>query len=148
MPNTPIQAASEAMPEISKVILGTNKPESIHRLTVDELRKLSMEELRALLHVISAIDEIVCAFLNQGRFSNGNNYNEAGELADSLLDHFSWCIAMIEQVAKQARPSTSAEAKQRAWLLIQRAAHYSDVLPDFVAAAAKLSVEASHLEDA
>lgn len=146
MPKTSIQAAGGAVPANPSIIMGATTPESVHRLTVDELRMLSMEELRTMVHLIQTIDEVVSAFLNQGRFSSGDAYNKAGSLADGLLEHFSWCISMIEEVAKDARPATTGEARHRAWLLIQRAAHYSENLADFVAFAAQLSVEASEVE--
>ncbi|CAK7257730.1 MULTISPECIES: hypothetical protein [unclassified Shinella] len=146
--NGPIPAGGEAVPSISSLIMGTTEPEITHLLTVEELRKLSMKELRALLALFFALDETACAFLNQGRFTSGNLYNAAGEIGDVFLDHLNGCIELVEQVAKDAKPTTPEEAEDRAWLLIQRAAYYAEDLPAFVAATAHLSVEVSEVEAA
>lgn len=146
--NGPIPAGGEAVPSISSLIMGTTEPEVTHLLTVEELRKLSMKELRALLALFFALSETACAFLNQGRFSKGNIYNAAGAIGDVMLDHLNGCIELVEQVAKDAKPTTPEEAEDRAWLLIQRAAYYAEDLPAFVAATAHLSVEVSEVEAA
>lgn len=142
------QSNSTTAPGISTLVMGTSKTTLVHSLNAEELQKLSMEELRSLLAFFEAMDDMACALLNQGRFAEGNTYNGAGDIADTVLDHLSWCIAMIEQVAKDATPATPEEAEDRAWLLIQRAAGYSENLADFVAVAARLSVEASEVEGA
>lgn len=148
MPNTTIPAAGEAMPAISKIILGTVHAETEHRFTIRELAGLSMEELQALIDLLATLDEVTCAFLNQPRFASGRIYNKAGELGDEIGTHLSACIAMVEQVAIDAAPTNPKQAKARAWMLLQRAAHYSDDLPTFVTAAAQLSVSASKAEEA
>ncbi|WP_439618343.1 hypothetical protein [Shinella sp.] len=139
------QSNSTTVPEISTLIMGTQQSEALHRLTLAELGKLSMRELRSLLHLYAAVDDVVCAYLNQDRFAEGRTYNAAGELGDALLDHLNWCVAMIEQVAMDASPTAADEANDRAWLMIQRAAHYSENLADFVAFAANVSVQASEV---
>lgn len=142
------QSNSTTAPEISTLVMGTSKTAIAYCLTAEELQKLSMEELRTVLAFFTAMDEMACAFLNQARFAEGNTYNAAGDIADALLDHLTWCVALIEQVAKDAKTATRKEAEDRAWLLIQRAADYSENLADFVAVAAQLSVEASEVEAA
>lgn len=145
------QSNSTTVPEISTLIMGTDQHQIMHRLTVDDLRKLSMKELRAFMALLVAIDETTCAFLNQGRFANGTaygTYNAAGEIGGNLLDHLNDCIALVEQVAKDARPADADEEADRAWLLIERAAHYSENLTRFVAAAAQLSVSVMEKERA
>ena len=143
MPNTPVQATGEAMAAISSVIMGTKQPETIHRLAIEDLRKLSMKELRSLFDLLNNVDETVCAFLNEPRFATGNQYNAAGEIGISLLDHLNLSIAMVEQVAMDAEPTTQEEREHRAWLLIQRAAHYSESLHEFITAAIEVSLSAS-----
>jgi len=145
MPNT-IPAAGEAMPAISKIILGTVHAELEHRFTVRELAELSMEELQALIDLLTTLDEVACAFLNQPRFASGRIYNKAGKLGEQIGNHLSACIGMIEQVAKDAAPTDPDQAACRAWMLLQRAANYSDDLPTFVTAAAQLSVAVSETE--
>lgn len=148
MPNTSIPAAGEAMPAISKIILGTALTEIEHRLTISELAELSVEELQALLDLLVTLDDVTCAFLNQPRFDSGRLYNKAGELGSEIGTHLSACIAMVEQVAKDAAPTNPKQAASRAWMLLQRAAHYSDDLSSFVTAAAQLSVAVSETEGA
>lgn len=143
------QSNSTTAPEISTLIMGTDRQEILHRLTVEELRTLSMKELRALMALLFAVDEATCAFLNQSRFANGTTYgtyNAAGEIGDNLLSHLNECIALVEQVTKDAAPVTADEAADRAWLLIERAAHYSENLSTFITAAAQLSVSALEVE--
>lgn len=141
------QSNSTTVPEISMVVMGTTRTEELHRLAIEDLRRLSMKELRALIAMLHTLSETACAFLNQSRFTNGRNFNAAGKIGEGFLDHIDWCISTVEQVAKDATPATQEEGEDRAWLLIQRAAHYSDGLPRFVAAAAQLSVQAVELED-
>ena len=152
MPNTSIPATGEAMPEISKIILGSVHATATHTLEANSLRGLPMDDLQALMDLLVALDDLTCAFLNQPRYSDNGNarnpFNHAGQLGDSIGTHLSQCIALVEQAAKDARPSTKKDAEDRAWLLLQRAAHYSDDLSQFVAAAAQLSVEASSVEGA
>lgn len=145
------QSNSTAVPEISTLIIGTTQRAIAHNLTREELQKVSMKELRALIALFDAISETACAYLNQGRFYRNDAeslYNDAGNIGDALLDHLNWCTAMVEQVAKEAMPSTAEEAEHRAWLLIGRAAGYSENLTRFVAAAAQLSVSVMEKERA
>lgn len=140
---------STTAPEISTLILGTTEVEVAHSMRKDELRKLSMIELHSLLELLVALDDATCAFLNQPRFSEtSTTLNRAGELADEIGMHLSASIALVEQVAKEAKPRTSKEAETRAWLLLQRASHYSEDLPRFLVAAAQLSVAVSNVESA
>ncbi|WLR94217.1 hypothetical protein [Shinella zoogloeoides] len=143
------QSNSTTVPEISTLIMGTDRPEIRHRLSVEEVQKLSMKELRALMAMFVTVSEVALGLLNQERFAGKTyGYNAAGQIGDGLLDHFNDCIAMVEQVAKDARPRTAEDAEDRAWLLIQRAAEYSEDLPRFVAASAQLSVTVLDLEGA
>lgn len=141
------QSNSTTVPEISTLVAGTKRQEATHRLTADDLQNLSMVELRSLTRLLVAVSDATCTVLNAPRFEGeGNSYNRAGKLAETLLDHLDWCVSLAEQAAKDAKPNTREEADDRAWLLIQRAAHYSENLADFVAVAAQLSVEASEVE--
>lgn len=135
--------------EISTLILGTTEVEVAHSMRKNDLGTLSMEDLHSLLELLVALDDVTTAFLNQPRFSKtSTTLNRAGELADTIGTHLSDSISLVEQVAKEAKPRTSKEAATRAWLLLQRAAHYSEDLPRFLVAAAQLSVAVSNVEAA
>jgi len=143
------QSNSTTAPEISTLVAGTKKQEVTHHLSAEDLQKLSMADLRSVLHLLVAVSDATNAYLNAPRFDgDGRSYNAAGKLAEKLLDHLDWCVSLAEQVAKDAKPDTREEAEDRAWMLIQRAACYSENLANFVAVAAQLSVEASSVEGA
>ena len=148
MPNTTIPATGEATPEISMLILGSIEAQVEHVLKKNELTMLSIAELHTMMELLVALDDVTCAFLNQPRFSNGRTLNKAGDLGNDIGTHLSRCIALVEQAAKDAGPTTKRECEQRAWLLLQRAAHYADDLPRFIVAAAQLGVSVSNMEDA
>lgn len=144
------QSNSTTVPEISMLILGSVHAEATHAVKASDLRTLSMEELQAMLDLLVALDDVTCAFLCKPRFHDREDrtLNKAGEIGDEIGTHLSQCIALVEQAAKDAEPSTQKEAERRAWLLLGRAAHYSDDLPRFVAAAGQLSGSVSDVEAA
>ena len=143
------QSNSTTALEISTLGAGTGKQETTHRLAADDLQTLSMAELRSLVRLLVAVSDATNTILNAPRFEGeDNSYTPAGKIGETLLDHLDWCVSLAEQAAIDAKPDTREEAENRAWILIQRAAHYSENLVDFVALAAQLSVDASEVEDA
>lgn len=146
MPNTSILVAGEAVPNNSRLIMGTDQHEITYCLTAGDLRPLSMTELRALMDLLVTVDDVICGLINQPRFAEGVSANAAGAIVDDLSDYFSSCIALLEQVAKEATPRSQEEATVRAWLLLHRAARYSEKLLDFAAMATELNISVSEME--
>lgn len=117
-----------------------------HVLGAAELQVFSMTELRAVADALGTLDEVAAALVNAPRFGEDYKCNAAGLIVDDLLNHISNCISLIEQVAKEAQPTSAHEAQDRAWLLIQRAARYAEKLPDLAVLATELSVSVSEME--
>ncbi|MDK1377119.1 MULTISPECIES: hypothetical protein [unclassified Sinorhizobium] len=104
-----------------------------------KLRKMSMEELHAFRGVLHTVGDVIAAFCCQPRFlrEDSNNYNDAGEALEDLLEFVSRYEQALFNVSRAAKPTASREVEWRAWTLLSYEADCADSLSSFAVLASE-----------
>ncbi|MDE4621714.1 hypothetical protein [Sinorhizobium meliloti] len=104
-----------------------------------KLRKMSMKELRDFRSVLHSMSEIAAAFSCQTRFSSedGDNFNDAGNALQDLLEFVSRYEQALINVAKAAEPTASRDVEWRAWTILGYEADCADQLATFAVIASE-----------
>ncbi len=106
-------------------------------LTIDmaALRRLSMKEIRDFRSVMHTLSDVLCGLNCQPRFAEGDLYNEAGEILDTIIDFINGYEQAAVNVARAAMPASPHDIEWRAWTVIGFEADMADELAPLAVAA-------------
>jgi hypothetical protein len=119
MPNTPVQAAGEAMPKTT-----WNASIDFNR---HSLKRLSIKDLATFTDAMTLCHEAAKGIYNQPRCTD--KVRDQLEQFNDFLDNV---IEMAGQIARDYVPETREQASERAYLLMRQETFYTD---DFTALA-------------
>lgn len=117
MPNTPVQAAGEAMPKTT-----WNASMDFNR---HSLKRLSIKELATFGDAITHAREAVNGVNNQPRCTD-----KVDQQLDRLQDFLNETLEMVNQIAREFVPKDRSEASERAYIIIRQETFFAD---DFAA---------------
>jgi hypothetical protein len=123
MPNTPVQAAGEAMPKTT-----WNASIDFNR---HSLKRLSIKDLATFADAITHAREAANGVFNQPRCTDKVRIQ-----LERVNDFFNEVIEILGQIARDYVPDTREQASERAYLLMRQETFYTD---DFAALAVTFS---------
>ncbi|MDW9786817.1 hypothetical protein GOB29_19760 [Sinorhizobium meliloti] len=112
------------------------------------LAKLSMSELNSVYDAVSLARDCLLGMVNQPRFytDTDDNYNNAGEEVNTLIDVLTKYAGVAIQAAQTASPADPHEVQTRAWLLLKYSAQCGDNLDAHAADSAGLAAQVATLK--
>lgn len=127
MTNATTPANGEAMPKPD-----LPRGDLEHRIDMDALAKLDMQQIRAMRDGLRVINEVACGMLGQPRFCGDG----AGDLLEGLIEWIATYEAAVVNVAIAARPATERDAEEQQWCILSYHAAMADCLDEFAVMAA------------
>ena len=119
-----------------------------HNLSPSAVSQLSMSHLHSVYETVCGTIDMLQGIICQPRFGDdaAATLNPAGEMLDDFIDHLFNCRRLMLDTAEAASPSEPSQAEMRAWMLLHRAVHDRDHLPDACSLAAQMVARQSHVE--
>lgn len=127
MENATLSANGEALPKPE-----LPRGDLEHRIDMERLATLSMEQLLALRDALHTLIEIACGMGSQPRFHEGG----ARDLVSDLIEWLNVYETAVVNVATAHQPTSERDANHQQWCLLGFHAAMKDSLDEFAVMAA------------